>query len=246
MSSTRRLLVALVVVATPSLAHAGRSRFGWLYGTEINPERGVEVESWIVEVNKQGPGKTDETDFWWGPVIALTPHLEIAIPVESEYHNDHDGTAPSTQVVRFGGEVRYRPQSPDRIDAGPLANLFRFGVKRMIDNRSGIRTELDVVTSYECGSVFALVDLGVIDEHVPGVDVFEIHSGAGVSVRLADGWRVGGETYGEITMTGDGVSWAVIGPTVGLTAGRFWGAATLGVGMFGVRDAGRITFGLAL
>ena len=69
---------------------------------------------------------------------------------------------------------------------------------------------------------------------------------AGVSVRVGDGWRVGAETYGEITVTGDSVSWAVAGPNVSLTSGRLWGSATLGPGLFGVRDAGRITFGLAL
>ena len=40
--------------------------------------------------------------------------------------------------------------------------------------------------------------------------------------------------------------WLVVGPTVSLTHGRFWGAATLGIGVFGIRDAPRLTFGVAL
>ena len=64
--------------------------------------------------------------------------------------------------------------------------------------------------------------------------------------RVAKDFRIGAELYGELTLTGDDISWMVVGPTVSLTSGRMWGAATFGVGVLGVRDAGRITFGVAL
>src|SRR5262245_64955584 len=60
----RSILTAAVLVASVAPAHAGRSHFGWLYGTDIIPERGVELESWIVEENQKGGANTGETAFW--------------------------------------------------------------------------------------------------------------------------------------------------------------------------------------
>jgi len=33
--------------------HAGRTFYGWLHGTEVVPEHGVELQSWIDERNVQ-------------------------------------------------------------------------------------------------------------------------------------------------------------------------------------------------
>src|SRR2546428_372675 len=68
----------------------------------------------------------------------------------------------------------------------------------------------------------------------------------GTSCRSGEGVRAGAEPYAEMTVKGAAPSWQVIGPTVSLTRGRFWGAATFGPGLLGVREAGRITFGGAL
>jgi hypothetical protein len=86
----------------------------------------------------------------------------------------------------------------------------------------------------------------VIEEHLPAEDVFEFHPGFGVSARIVDGFRLGGEAYGELTVIGPDPGWIVIGPTVSLTSGRLWGAATFGIGVLGIRDAGRITIGVVL
>src|ERR1041385_4547081 len=79
----RSLLPVAIVLAYAAPAHAGRSHFGWLYGSDIIPERGVELESWINEENQKTGEKTGETSFWWGPVMALTQHLEFAISAEA-------------------------------------------------------------------------------------------------------------------------------------------------------------------
>lgn len=226
-------------------AHAGRTHFGWLYGTEVVPERGTEFETWILEENKKGDDQSDETGFWWGLVFAVTPHLELAITTEAEYEKSRveEGDVHFTQ---WGGDVRYRPQSPDPIDAGPITTLFRVGVKRRIEDRAGIRGELDVVASYTTGRVFVAVDAGAIFDRSPDQREIELRPGAGVSVRAHEDLRLGVETFGELVAKGDGTSWMVVGPTVSLTHGRFWGAATYGIGLFGVRDAPRLTFGAAL
>src|SRR5436190_9331090 len=129
----RSLVVAAVLVAYVSPAHAGRTHFAWLYGSEVIPERGVEIENWILEENKKGDEKSDETSFWWGPVMALTQHLEFAISMEAA---DEDTGA---HFTRWGADVRYRPQSPDPVDAGPFTTLFRVGAKRLIHERAGVR-----------------------------------------------------------------------------------------------------------
>src|SRR5215207_9366273 len=63
-----RLALAVAMLAIPHTASAGRTHFAWLYGTDIVPERGVELETWILEENQEGDTKKSETAFWWGPV----------------------------------------------------------------------------------------------------------------------------------------------------------------------------------
>src|ERR1041385_7714307 len=82
-SMRRSILTIAVLVAAASPARAGRSHFAWSYGTDIIPERGVEIESWILEENQKGGAHTGETAFWWGPVMAFTPHIELAISAEA-------------------------------------------------------------------------------------------------------------------------------------------------------------------
>jgi len=229
-----------VVAGLASTAHAGRSHFAWSYGTDIIPERGLELESWINEENQKDGSTSGETSFWWGPVLALTEHVEFAISMEA-----HD-EAGVTGFERWGADVRYRPQSPDAVDAGPFATKFRAGVKRLIHDRAGVRGEADAIASYTDGRVFVLFDAGAVYEHVPDADEAELRPSGGVSVRAVDDLRFGIETYSELIIKGAGTSWLVVGPTVSLTRGRFWGAATMGIGVFGIRDAPRLTFGVAL
>src|SRR5258706_15095308 len=174
----RRLAVSVAVLLSYiAPAHAGRTHFGWLYGSEVIPERGVEIENWILEENKKGDAKADETSFWWGPVVALTQHLEFAISGEAA-----DETS-GVHFTRWGVEARYRPQSPDPIDAGPFTTLFRVGAKRLIHDRGGVRGEADVVASYAMGSAIVSVDVGSVLEHSPGGNAFELRPGAGISIR---------------------------------------------------------------
>src|SRR5215204_4666553 len=128
----------LAVLLGSATAHAGRSHFGWSYGTDVIPERGTELEMWILEENKKGDEKVDQTAFWWGVLFALTPHWEIGITSEAQFEKSLVDEG-DVHFTRWGGELRYRPQSPDPIDAGPFATKFRVGVKRLIEERAGVR-----------------------------------------------------------------------------------------------------------
>ena len=46
-------VVVLVLLSVEGAARAGRSDAAWLYGTEVVPERGVELEQWIGEEHRQ-------------------------------------------------------------------------------------------------------------------------------------------------------------------------------------------------
>lgn len=235
----------LVLAATAGTARAGRTPFGWSYGTDIVPERGTELETWFLEENGEGDEKKNETAFWWGAVFAPTQHLELALLMEAEYEDERDGKA-GPHFTRWGGEVRYRLQSPDPIEAGPLATKLRFGAKRLIEDRAGYQLEADVINSVTHGRVFALLDLGIVTERIPGAKETQFRPSGGVSVRAVGDLRFGVEAYSELIVEGDGTSWMAIGPSVALTSGRIWVAATYGIGIFGMRDAPRVTFGVAL
>ena len=240
----RTLALAFVVVsAGGTSAHAGRTFFGWEYGTETNPERMVESETWISEENKEGPTLYSETLIWWAPTFGITPHLEAAIPIELVHSGDLM-TPPSTSVQHWGAELRYRFNSPDPIEAGPVTALFRVAAKRLVDERDGFRGEADVVVAFERGRLLAAVDIGAVSEVVPTSTSFNFRPSGGVQIRAIDQLRVGVEAYSELNVQGNAVTWAVVGPSASWTHGRLWIATAYGIGITGIRDAPRVKFGV--
>jgi hypothetical protein len=239
---TLLLAIALVMVVDRSAA-AGRTPFGWLYGTEVNPERMVESETWISEENLEGPAKSTETLIWWAPTIGITDRLEAAIPIEAARTADM-ATPPSTNIERWGAELRYRLTSPDPVDAGPVSALIRVGAKRIVDVRNGVRGEADVVVAYEAGRVLVSADLGFVSESTPDATAFQVRPAGGVSILTARHVRVGAEAYSELNVQGDSVSWGVVGPSASWTHGRFWLATALGIGVHAIHTAPRVKFGI--
>jgi hypothetical protein len=239
-------LFALPILAVTSPAVAGRTHYGWLYGTDVNPERGVELETWIYEENDKGdePDVVDETLVWWAPVVGINDHVEVAIPLELAW--TAAGTNPGvTQLVRFGGEVRWRLDPPEQPEAGRFTTMLRAGVKRVIAARDGVRGEVDVVVAFESGRFHAEVDLGAIAERGKDDDVVELRPGAGISIEVIPDLRVGAEGYAELGVAGDPVDWLAVGPNLAWTHGRFWLSAAFGIGIFGVDTAPRINFAVA-
>lgn len=238
------LSFAIVLVAVlAGRATAGRTPFGWTYGTEVNPEHMVESETWISEENKKGDAKADETLIWWGPTIGITAHLEGAIPLQFSRNADVS-TPGATNLQLWGGELRYRFNSPDPVEAGPVTVLARVAAFRMVDARSGIRVEGDLVVGFEQGRLLINADLGVVTEHTPMGTNLEIRPGGGVSVLAFDKVRLGVEAYSELNVQGDSVSWLVIGPSASWTHGRFWLSTAFGEGIFGIHTAPRVKFGI--
>lgn len=241
-----RLALAFLVVACllPRDAHAGRSFYGWLYGTEVMPERGVELQSWIWEQSDKYGVLDKESALWWGVLVGVTDQLELALPVELEWINTDEGDTFFT-FRRFGIEARYRLVASDPAEAPPLVPLLRIAAKRDISVRNDLRVEADAVMSYESGPLHLLVDIGYVGDLAPHRNHHELRPSAGFSVAAGGGVRLGGEVYSELSFDSLGETWAAAGPNLAWTHGRFWFSGSFGIGLYHVKVAPRFQWGIA-
>lgn len=237
------VVAAAWVAAIPAVAEAGRTHYGWLYGTEVMPERGAEVQTWVSDENGKSPGDIHDTTLWWGGLVGITDRLELALPVEFLWR-EQDGTEPFFTVSKFGAELRYRFVTQDPVEAPPFAPLVRVAVKRDVIARERVRTEADLIGSYQSGRFHALVDVGLIGDFGRDDSHFEVRPGAGFSIHVGKDLRLGGEIYAEISSDSERESWAVAGPNVAWTHGRFWLSAAFGIGIYQIDTAPRIVWGI--
>lgn len=244
----RVALVCLVFVATsavPSTASAGRSQYGWLYGAEVMPERGAEIQTWVAEKNNRTDANVKETSLWWGALVGVTDKLELAFPLEFIWLRSDLAPAATFSLEKFGIEARYRFVTQDPEEAPPFAPLLRIAAKRDISIRDIVRGEADLVLAYETGPFHALIDLGVIADIGADDTYVEFRPGAGVSIEVIDDLRIGAEIYSEISTDEKKFeSWAAAGPNVAWTHGRFWLSASLLIGVYQIDTAPRIVWGV--
>lgn len=247
------LAVVFLACVLPRTAQAGRTFYGWLYGTEVVPERGVELQTWVQDETDKYSTRNKETWLAWGPLVGVTDQLELGLPVELEWADvitpDPGGGPPSERVSftfkRFGIEARYRLASPDPVEAPALVPLIRVAVKRDVTARSTARVEGDAVVSYQAGTVQVVADLGFTGDIASDSSHLELHPGAGVSVPVTAELRVGAELYAELSLDARSESWAVAGPDLSWTHGRFWFSGAFGVGLYRVQVAPRVIWGIA-
>jgi len=235
--------IAAAAIAVPGTARAGVSPFGWLYGTDVIPERGAEIQTWIWEENgKELPANRRETWLGWGAVIGVTDRLELALPVELLWR-EAGGGAPSFTLRRFGAEARYRFVSQDPVNAPALAPLVRVAVVRDVSVRDRVHAEADLVASYRAGRVQAGVDLGVRGD-IGRTSHYELHPGVGVSIEVTCELRLGAEAHAELSLDDETTSWAAVGPSLAWTHGRFWLSGTFGIGVYQITAAPRLVWGI--
>lgn len=239
------LAFLVVVCCAPRLGFAGRSFYGWLYGTEVLPERGIELQTWILETNDRYGTHAKESSIWWGPLIGVTDQLELALPIELEWVTQDNPTRTLFTFRRFGIEARYRLASADPADASRFVPLLRVAAKRDVSVRDDVRVEGDLVTSYEVGPFQAQIDLGFVSDITPHTHHSDARPGAGLSLRLAEGLRFGGEVYSEISFESRAETWAAAGPDLSWTHGRFWFSGAVGIGLYHVKVAPRAMWGIA-
>jgi hypothetical protein len=241
------VLVA-AVVALPATANAGRTFYGWLYGTEVMPERGAEIQSFVSLQNGQSAaaGK-DETDWWIAPSIGINDQLELVLPVEINW-TVADDQGPRTSFNDFGAELRYRFVTSDPEDKPAFVPLIRVAVERLVAGPQGAyQPEVDLVGSYDIGRTQLLVDLGAIADLGGGQPQhYEFHPGAGFSILSIADIRFGAEIFAELSLdnNGDG-SWIAAGPNIAWSHGRTWLSASYGIGIYQIRDAPKLNWGIA-
>ena len=185
-----------------------------------------------------------ETSLWFGPLIGVTDQLELSLPIEMEWQ-ETNMTGPSFTFKRYGLEARYRLVSSDPVDAPAFAPLIRVAVKRDVTVRDSVIGEADAVASYEVGALHSLVDLGVVGDFTSGHRAWQIRPGAGASFALTSELRLGAELYAELHTDSASESWAIVGPDLAWTHGRFWLSAAFGIGVYHVNTAPRVMWGIA-
>ena len=234
--------LALLLLAAP--AHAGRTHYGWLDGTEVVPERGVELETWVQDLDNVGPLERDETLLWWAVTVGVTDQLELALPLEVSWQRA--GTVPGvTSLARWGAEARYRFVSSDPVEAPALVPLLRLAIKREVDERRAATVEAEVALSYERGCLHAQLNLGARQLLHAGEDPILVRPAAGVSLAVTEDLRVGAEAVASVSARGPGTTWLAAGPNLAWTFGRFWLAASVPVGVSKVDVAARVRWGIA-
>ena len=241
-------LALLAILLAEGAAHAGRSHFGWLYDTETVPERGVELEQWITDQRRQGPTHQNETSIWWAPIVGVTDQLEVAIPVEWQWTSGDDPQRPRTFISNYGAELRYRLVTADPVDAPAWVPLIRVAVDKPItEKQPAAELYADAVVSYTCGRVHAVADLGIYGDLHSGPDVWATQSGIGASIEVTEELRLGAEGYAELGLSSGSSEedWAIVGPDLSWTHGRFWLSASYGVGVYQISSAPRIKWAVA-
>src|SRR5512147_2708649 len=127
--------VTVAVIALTGSASAGPSRHAWLYGTEVLPERQVEIETWVQEEDGKGDDHADETLWWVAPVVGLTDQVELAIPFEVVSESSDAAPEPRVAFEHYGVELRWRLVTSDPVEAPAVVPLLRVGIKRLPGER---------------------------------------------------------------------------------------------------------------
>lgn len=233
-------------------AYAGRTLYGWLYDTEVVPERGVELQTWVQDEIDKYSTRNKETWLAWGPLVGVTDQFELGLPIELEWADvftpASGGGIPNERVSftfkRFGIEGRYRLAPADPVESPALVPLVRLAVKRDVTARSSVRVEGDAVMTYQSGTVQVVADAGVTSDIASSASHLELHPGVGISVLATGELRVGAEIYAELSLDTRSESWAIAGPDVSWTHGRFWVSGAFGIGLYRVQVAPRVIWGI--
>lgn len=236
------VVAALALYASP--ARAGRSHYGWIGGTEVVPERGVELETWVQDLDNVGDAERDETSLWWSATLGITDRLELALPIELSWARV-GGAAGATQLDRWGAELRYRFVSSDPVEAPALVPLLRVAVKREVDERRAVDVEAELTLSYERGCLHAVASVMGRQLMRSGEDDVLVRPMGGVSLAVSGELRAGAEVVASLFPRGAGTDWVAAGPNLAWTHGRFWLAASLPIGLSNIDAAARVRWGIA-
>jgi hypothetical protein len=254
LAAVKIALLVLAGLALAAPATAGRTHYGWINGTEVMPERGVELDTWLADLDNVSTGvstgtsdadERDETQLGWAATIGITDRLELALPIELSWTRSGE-TPGETQLDRWGAEVRYRLASPDPVEAPALVPLARVAVKRAVADRRAVDVEAELTLSYERGCVHATLSVAGRRLLRDGRDATLVRPAGGLSVALTGELRAGVEAVSGLSPRGPDDDWVAVGPNLAWTHGRFWLAISAPIGLSNIDSAARIRWGIAL
>lgn len=210
------------------------------------PERGAEIQTWVTEENA-ADGAEDYHETLWGmqALIGVTDQLELAFPIELVWR-DSASISPGFTFKRYGVEARYRFVSQDPVDAPPFAPLLRVAVKRDVTTRDVVIGEANLVasTTTPSGSVMALLDLGIVGDFTRKDAKFEARPGVGVSFKVYGDLRIGAEAFAHLSFDDSADRWIAAGPDLAWSHGRSWVSAAMGIGIYQIRTAPALQWGI--
>ena len=238
--------MVLAVLAISTGAEAGRSQYGWLYGSEVLPERGVEIQSWVYERDDRTDAHLRETSLWWGVLVGVTDRFELVFPVEFQWLRAEGAPNATFTMEKFGVEARYRFTKTDSEHPDGFTPLLRIAAKRDVTVRNVTVVEADFVASYRSGRFHGLIDLGIVSRTSPDASHVEVRPGGGIAIEVKDDLRFGAEFYSELNLDDElkQSRWAGVGPNMAWTHGRFWLSASFLIGVYQIKTAPRFVWGV--
>lgn len=247
-SAVRRLLLLAMVVA-PGTASAGRTFYGWLQGSETMPERGAEIGTFISEENRlEDLDNLRDTTWWIAPSIGINDQLELTLPIEFAWDRS-DHTGPRSTMLHYAAELKYRFVTSDPVDKPAFAPAILVGVNRIVTGPRDVwEPHVTLIGTYDAGAFHAAVNLGLEALVGPANHYYQGQPAAGVSIAATGDLRLGLEAFGEVALNEGGsgnYSWFAVGPNLAWTHGRTWISAAYGIGVYKVRDAPKLNWGIA-
>jgi len=231
------LLLAIAALHAPD-ARAGIRPYIWTWDTQIVPQGDVELEQWLWVRGRMPayPGATAAYWIWWGPVLGVTDHLEVATPFQTV------ATTSAFFLESFELDARYRIFS--RNDDGKLQPLIRAAFHQAIHTASlSSRLDVNAVLSYgSLSELHATVDLGAkfflpfLNPNLnPPPPHVELTYAAGISYPFTPELHAGLEVFGELDPWTDPDSTQLphhfVGFNAGYQKGRIWVTAGMLVGL---------------
>jgi hypothetical protein len=236
---TRRLELATltaVAVLFPAGAWAGRTAHLFAEESQIVPEGYVELEQWVWGEGRVPANPSQPVTYWlwWGPVIGLTPHWELSMPIQVA------ATPESAVLDSVEADARYRIFPREQDDGfQPLVHLAY--QHTLAEYEGPPRLILDLVATYGAPSSMRMtVNLGT-STSLPfitgssGSPAVNATGALGFSVPVKTELRFAAEVYGVVPLAGKPPGTQLYaGPSVAWTHGPFW--LTLG-SLFGLTSA---------
>jgi len=243
-------LVAVVVgLSAPAAALAGARPYAWVQGSETLPQTGLELESWFsAAYNRSG---STIWDWWFGPVVGVTDHVEVALYAIFWQRIPPPPTDPMmmrapTTLSLYDLRLQASWLLADR-GAWPVDVRLRLEFNLPTHPNEAYGPYLTAILSRDVWRLnFTLNLAGWLEIDRAGVEPY-YGAGFGTSIEVIRGYRVGAEVWGEAHGAFEDPR-LYAGPSIGLGVGRIWASVNFG---FGISDAsaaytGRIVLGILL